>query len=245
MRLSLKLILIITFVLFIISCSDDEQLYSPPKEYLEIKGLQSEQTEIEYGETTTIRCDIEYSGEESFLSYKWEVTSGNIAGNGRSAIYIAPDESGTQTITLTVTDGEVIAQEKVNITIKPPDHQLIIGDNTHWQAASLNDVLRYDVKIDEIFKEKVELRYDIVQDKDDAGAWLSIAINGDFILEDKTVGEPFTPERIIERLDVSEVIKAPGHYTIEFSLRLTKLVKQGWLLNEANLLGTEGASARK
>ena len=244
MRIDLRFILIIAFALFI-SCGDDEQLYSPPKEYLEIKGLQSEQSEIEYGETTTITSDIEYSGDESFLSYQWEATAGSISGDGKNAIFIAPDEPGTQTITLTVTDGEVIAQEKVNITTKPPDHQLTIGENTYWQAASLKDILRYDVEIDQIFREKVELRYDITQDKDEAGAWFSIAINGDAVLEDETIGAPFTPERITERIDVSDVIKAPGRYTIEFSLRLTNLVKQGWSLNETNLLGVEGTSERK
>jgi len=245
MRTVLKFILVITFALFIISCGDDEQLFGPPKEYLEIKGLKSNQTELEYGETTTITAVIEYSGDELFLSYQWSSTFGSIAGSGKSAVYIALDEPGTQTITLTVTDGEVIAQEKVNITVKPPEHQLIIGENTHWQAVSLNNVLRYDVEVDEIFREKVELRYDIIQDTDESGAWLSIAIDGKPVLEDKTIGVPFTQKRIIERIDVSDVISAPGQYTIEFSLRLTNLVKQGWLLNAANIIGVEGTSERK
>ncbi len=244
MRINLKFILLITFVLFI-SCGDDEQLYSPPKEYLEIKELKSNQTEIEYGETTTITAVIEYSGDESLLSYQWSATAGNIAGKSSSATYIAPDEPGTQTITITVTDEVVIAQETVNIVIKSPAHQLIIGENTHWQAVSLNDVLRYDVKVDQIFRDRVELKYDITQDKDEAGAWLNITINGNFVLEDEKIGLPATPERTIERVDVSNVIKTPGLYTVEFSLSLLKRVGQGWLLNTANIIGVEGTSERK
>jgi len=244
MRIDLKFILLITFALFI-SCGDDGQLYSPPKEYLEIEELKSNQTEIEYGETTTITAVVEYSGDESFLSYQWSVTAGNISGHGDSATYIAPDEPGTQTITITVTDEVVITQATVNIVIKPPAHQLIIGENTYWQATSLNDVLQYDVKVDRILRDKVELRYDITQNKEEAGAWLSITINGDFVLRDKKIGLPATPKQTIERIDVSNVIKTPGLYTVEFSLSLPNLVKQAWLLNAANIIGVEGTSERK
>jgi hypothetical protein len=230
-------------LLIIIGCGED-QLYAPVRGTLKITELTSSATELDSGDTATIECQVEYSGQESFLSYTWSVTSGNIAGNGKQVVYTAPEEPGVQTITITVTDGTVIDQQSITISVKAISSMITVGSNTHWPAKALDDVLRYEVTIDKVSNNKVELKYDITQDQDKVDTFLSITINGTTVLNKKAIGGfiPSTAERTIDKIDVSNVIRAPGKYTIEFSLELTNLVKNGWLLNEAKLLRVEGTS---
>ena len=230
-------------LLIIMGCGEDN-LYAPGRGTLKITELQSSLTELDSGDTTTIECQVEYSGQESFLSYTWSATSGNIAGNGKQVVYTAPEESGVQTITLTVTDGVIIDQQSITISVQAISSMITIGSNTHWPEKALDDVLRYEVTIDKVSNNKVELKYDITQDQDKVDAFLSIIVNGTTVLNKKAIGGfiPSTAERTVDKIDVSNVIQAPGKYTIEFSLELTNLVKNGWLLNEAKLLRVEGTS---
>ena len=110
----------------------------------------------------------------------------------------------------------------------------------------MNDILRYEVTVDGVFSNRVELKYDITQDQDKVDAFFSITINGTVALDKKAIGGfiPSTAERTVEKIDVSNVIQEPGKYTIEFSLELTNLVKNGWRLNEVKLLRVEGTSRR-
>ena len=231
-------------LLIIAGCGEDEILYSPVKETLQITALDSNQTELFPGETMTINSTIEYSGKESLLSYIWQVTGGSIANNGKSAVYIAPDESGEYTITLTVTDDIVDAQKSINVFVKAAPHTLIIDSNTHWPATTLKDVLQYDIQVDSVFDDWVELKYDIIQDQAQADAFLSISINDVVVVDEKPIGGfiPSTDKRTIEKSDVSNLIRAPGQYTVTFTLKLASRVERGWLLNEAKLFGVEGAS---
>jgi hypothetical protein len=208
--------------------------------------LKSSAIELESGDTATIEAQVEYSGQESFLSYTWSATGGGIVGSGKRVVYIAPEEPGVQTITLTVTDGVVINQKSVTISVKAISGTLTIGSNTHWPAKALNDVLRYEVTVDRVSRNRVELKYDITQDQDKVDIFLSITINGTTVLNRKAIGGfiPSTAKRTVDKIDASNVIQAPGKYIIEFSLELINLVKNGWLLNEAKLIGVEGRAER-
>jgi len=239
-------IFIAILYLFIITGCGEEQLYAPARGTLEIIELKSSVTELESGDTATIEVQVEYSGQGTFLSYTWNPTGGSIAGNGKKVVYTAPEEPGVQTITFTVTDGEVIDQQSITISVKAISNILTIGSNTHWPAEALNDILRYEVTVDGVFSNRVELKYDITQDQDKVDAFFSITINGTVALDKKAIGGfiPSTAERTVEKIDVSNVIQEPGKYTIEFSLELTNLVKNGWRLNEVKLLRVEGTSRR-
>ncbi|HIE28671.1 TPA: hypothetical protein EYP66_15435 [Candidatus Poribacteria bacterium] len=232
--------------LFIITGCGEDQLYAPARGTLKIAELKSSMIELESGDTAIIECQVEYSGQEAFLSYTWNATGGSIEGNGKQIIYTAPEEPGVQTITLTVTDGEVIDQQSITISVKAISNTIIIGSDTHWPAKELNDVLRYEVTVDAVFSDRVELKYDITQDQDKVDAFLSITVDGTVVLNKKAIGGfiPSTAERTIDKIDVSDVIQTPGRYTIEFSLELTHIVENGWLLNEAKLLRVEGMSRR-
>ncbi|MFQ6041189.1 MAG: hypothetical protein ACE5PV_10065 [Candidatus Poribacteria bacterium] len=236
---------ILALFIIITGCGED-QLYAPARGALKIVELKSSMTELESGDTATIECQVEYSGQEAFLSYTWNATGGSIKGNGKQIIYTAPEEPGVQTITLTVTDGEVIDQRSITISVKAISNAITVASDTHWPAKELNDVLRYEVTVDAVFSDRVELKYDINQDRDKVDAFLSITVDGTVVLNKKAIGGfiPSTAERTIDKIDVSDVIQAPGRYTIEFSLELTHLVENGWLLNEAKLLRVEGTSRR-
>ncbi len=240
---------VIISILIIAGCGEDEILYSPVKETLQITTLDSSQTELFPGETMTINSTIEYSGKESLLSYTWQVTGGSIANNGKSAVYIAPDESGEYTITLMVTDDIVDDQKSITVFVKAAPHTLIIDSNTHWPATTLKNVLQYDIQVDSVFDNWVELKYDIIQDQAQADAFLSISINDVVVndVDEKPIGGfiPSTDKRTIEKSDVSNLIRAPGQYTVTFTLKLASRVERGWLLNEAKLFGVEGISKRR
>ena len=232
------------FSLFIITGCGEEPLYAPARGTLEILELKSNVTELESGDTVTIEAQVKYSGREAFLDYTWNATGGSISGNSKQIVYTAPEEPGVQTITLTVTDGDVIDQQSITISVKAISNMLTIDSSTHWPAEALNDVLRYEVTVDGVFSNRVELKYDITQDQDKVDAFFSIIIDGTTVLSEKAIGGfiPSTAERTVDKIDVSHFIQAPGKYTIEFSLELTNLVENGWLLNEAKLLRVEGAS---
>jgi len=242
LRQSITLITILSLFI-IIGCGED-QLYAPARGTLEIVELKSNLIELESGDEATIECQVNYSGQAAFLSYTWDATDGNIVGNGKQVVYTAPEEPGAQTITLTVTDGDVIDQQSITISIEAISNMITIASNTYWPAETLDDVLQYEVTVDEIFSDRIELKYDIIQDQDNVDAFLSITVNGVAALNKKAIGGfiPSTAERTIDKIDVSNFVQEPGKYTIEFVLELTNLVDNGWLLNEAKLLRVEGTS---
>lgn len=74
---------------------------SPPV----IVSLESEDTGCRRRDPVAVDC-IAYDHDGDELTYQWEVTGGEIDGEGPFVLWIAPDELGTYTITARVSDGK-------------------------------------------------------------------------------------------------------------------------------------------
>ncbi len=69
-----------------------------------ISSLEAEKDCLCATESCEIRA-VAYDPDGDELSYQWRATGGNISGQGATAIWTAPDNSDTYTITVEVTDG--------------------------------------------------------------------------------------------------------------------------------------------
>ena len=80
--------------------TDEPPVNQPPV----VDRLFSEYRKVKRATATTIECSAsDPDGDE--LSYAWSATSGSIDGEGPVISWLAPKESGTYTITVTVADG--------------------------------------------------------------------------------------------------------------------------------------------
>ncbi len=63
------------------------------------------------------------------------------------------------------------------------------------------------------------------------------------ILQDMAIGneQPSTGIRTIRDIDVTDIINKPGQYKITFYIRPGDRASNGWLMNEAKLIGVEGS----
>ena len=69
-----------------------------------VDRLFSDYRSVKRATATTIECSAsDPDGDE--LSYAWSATGGSIDGEGAVISWLAPEESGTYTITVTVADG--------------------------------------------------------------------------------------------------------------------------------------------
>lgn len=228
-------------VLLITGCGEDIGQVGPQDKLkiVKIEGLE----ELDPGSTTTLKAAVEYSGDERFLRYKWSASNGQISSQGQTAVYIAPPNPGTDTVTLTVTDGILTEKKSTSIVIRPTvSHELLIGAKIHWPAVAENDVLKFNVKVEQIFSPKIKLRYEIQKDKDRFNAFLSLEVNKKIVLADKGVGDDLPGGRSLGEVDVSNIVKAPGGYLFAFYIKPGNRIKDGWILNSAKLIGVEGTS---
>jgi len=102
------LIILLLAVLVISGCppssqppTDEPPANQPPV----IDSLTSKYRQVKGARAAPVECaarDLE-GGE---LSYIWSVTGGSITGEGAAVSWVAPDDFGTYTIIVTVTDGE-------------------------------------------------------------------------------------------------------------------------------------------
>jgi len=70
-----------------------------------ITGLTAYPVTLEPGDTSILNCiAVDPNGDS--LTYKWQATGGNISGNGRKAIWIAPNKDGCFDISVTVENGK-------------------------------------------------------------------------------------------------------------------------------------------
>ena len=248
-----SLLLLLTSVFILAGCGEDEILSRPMLHLLEIKGLSSTNQTLNAGDTATVTVQVNYSGDEGDLTYTWKATGGRIFGEGPSATYLAPDAAGTDTITLEVTDGNV--SDLRAITVEVVAHLLQIDSGAYWEGKNLTPALKYQVDITKIFRPNPILRYEILQEESTAGAFLSIHINDDALIEDVAIGEvqlrnrvpPDTSAQkplITGSIDTSGVIRAPGRYEVTLTLVVSKAVERGWLLRNIQLVGVEGSALR-
>lgn len=234
---------LLSFLLVIISgCGEDLSIFT---ENLKITYINISQSTIGVGETAVLEASVDYSGDQTLLIYEWKASGGNIGGSGKKVNYIAPNHSGIYTIELVVSDGAVSDGEVVEITVTQQALPSITLDvSTHWPAEAQDDKLGYNVNVKSIATGKVTLHYDITQDQDKFDVFLNIQIGQKTVLNAKAIGaeQPSTAKRTVGDIDVSNVITVPGRYVVTFYVAPGNRVKNGWLLNEAKLIGVEGTS---
>ena len=69
-----------------------------------IISLTADNTTMSPGGTVSLTCTAE-DDDGDILTYSWECTDGSFTPNGSTAIWTAPDSSGTYSISCAVTDG--------------------------------------------------------------------------------------------------------------------------------------------
>ena len=213
---------------------------------LKVSELKVSQSPLGTGETATIEAVVEYSGDKEVLIYTWTAEAGIIQGSGSRITYKAPNDPGTYSISVKVTDGATSSEKTIEIMVvqQTPEVSLILDRDAHWEAVAIEDKLAYDVRVTRVVGKRILLHYDITQDKDKFDAFFSVQIDQKTVLEEKAIGgeQPSTAVRTIGDIDVSSVINKPGRYMVNLYIRPGDRVKDGWLLNEAKLIGIEGTS---
>lgn len=81
--------------------TDEPPVNQPPI----IDSLTSEWRQVKQSMSVPIEC-VARDPDEDELSYAWSVDGGEITGDGVVGSWVTPDDYGTYTITVTVTDGE-------------------------------------------------------------------------------------------------------------------------------------------
>ena len=233
-------ILFLLIAMCLISACDTDSLLNFEAETLEI-DLKAGTHTLNIGDTTTITATVDYSGDTSALDFIWSVSNGRIVGSGNSIVYVAPESAGTNTISLQVTDGNVSDRQDIRIEVSI-GHAIIATPNRYWQGNTFTQTLSFRLQVDEIFRENIKLRYEILQDTARAGAFLRITINDISVVRNRTIGtvQPDEPQMIGDEIDVSSVITAPGNYELSLTLEIVNVMEDAWLLRKIMLIGVEG-----
>ena len=235
--------LVLLSMMFIIGCGGDVSILT---ETLNISDLKTTQQTVGVGDTTTVEATVIYSGDMTVLMYTWSATSGKIRGTGNRVTYEAPTTPGVYSISVKVTDGAVSSGRTIELRVAQFSStvSLILDRDAHFPSENVKDKLVYDVNITKLSGEKLMLHFEITQDSDKFDAFLSIEIDGNIVLPEMAIGneQPSTGKVTVRDIDVSNAIKAPGRYMITFYMRPGNRAQNGWLLNEAKLIGAEGSS---
>lgn len=85
--------------------------------------------EINSGATAQLRCAA-LDPDEDELSYTWSADGGTISGSGATVSWTAPDELGTYTVTVEISDGDDIAISQLDIPVVEPNNPPIIESLT-------------------------------------------------------------------------------------------------------------------
>ena len=105
-----KIIISIFFCIILINCGNN-----PPF----INSLTAEPQTIPVGGTVILTCDA-YDDEDTTLEYIWDCTIGTIIGEGNTATWTAPNETGVFSISCEImdsNDGHII--ETIDISVTP------------------------------------------------------------------------------------------------------------------------------
>jgi hypothetical protein len=234
-----QILCLLCAIAFVSSC-DTENLLSIDKEMLDI-DLQSESQTLNIGDTTTINATVNYSGDSAVLVYEWNASGGRIVGNGDSVVYVAPESAGTYTISLEVSDGTVTERNDIRIEVNI-GHAIVAMPNRYWQGNTFTQTLTYRLNVEELFRDNITLRYEILQDTARAGAFLTITINDTPVIRNRAIGivQPAEPFLIADDVDVSRIITAPDTYELSLTLEVVNVMEDAWLLRKLTLIGVEG-----
>ena len=85
--------------------------------------------EINPGGSTYIECDATDSDDDE-LSYIWSADGGTLTGGGATIKWTAPDEVGSYTVTVEVSDGDDIVIDQLAITVLAPNNPPTIDSLT-------------------------------------------------------------------------------------------------------------------
>ena len=236
-------ILCLSCAIAFVSACDTENLLNIDGEMLDI-DLQSETQTLNIGDTTTINATVNYSGNPAVLVYEWNASGGRIVGNGETVVYVAPESAGTYTITLEVSDGTVTERNDIRIEVNI-GHAIVAMPNRYWQGNAFTQTLTYRLNVEEIFRDNITLRYEILQDTARAGAFLTITLNGTPVIRNNAIGavQPAEMLLIADNVDVSRIITAPGNYELALTLEVVNVMEDAWLLRKLTLIGVEGTIA--
>ncbi len=238
--LSYLQILCLMCAIGLISACDTSNLLSIDEEMLDI-DLESESQTLNIGDTTTIKATVNYSGDSAALVYEWQASAGRIVGSGENVVYVAPESAGTYTITLEVSGGIVTARADIRIEVHI-GHAIVAMPNRYWQGNTFTQTLTYQLNVEELFRDNITLRYEILQDTARAGAFLTIALNGTPVIRNRAIGavQPAEPLLIADDVDVSRILTAPGNYELSLTLEVVNVMEDAWLLRKLTLIGVEG-----
>jgi hypothetical protein len=97
-----------------------------------INGIAAERSRANRGESIVVEC-LALDADQQDLTYTWSASGGTFAGDGPTTAWLAPDEPGTYTIMVVVTDGsggEASAELNIEVT---PNHPPVIEKLTAAQ----------------------------------------------------------------------------------------------------------------
>lgn len=230
---------IVLCIILILGC-DTENFLNPDTEILEV-DLKSDSQTLNIGDTTTITAIIDYSGDTFVLVYKWTTTGGRIIGNGTSVIYVAPESTGRYTISLEVSDATVKDTYDIQIDVNI-GHAITASPNRYWVGNTFTQKLAFRLNVEEIFRENITLRYEILQDTTSAGAFLSIDINNTPVIQNRAIGtvQPAQELLIADDVDVSTIVSSTGSYEVTLTLEIVNMMEDSWLLRQLTFIGVEG-----
>lgn len=239
-RLSFLILFPIFYLIGIITACDTENLLNSDLEMLEVE-VETDSRELIIGDTTTLNATVDYTGDPSVLIYKWTADEGRILGNGSSIVYVAPQLAGRYTINLEVTDGITKKTFSLHIDVEIGNAIILLPDR-YWKGNTFTQELTFRLRVNEIHRENVTLRYEILQESARIGAFLSIAINNTDILQDNLIGtiQPDEPLIVADDVDVSHLITDIGIYEVKLTLDVIDVMENAWLLKKLMFIGLEG-----
>ncbi|MCG2760524.1 MAG: formylglycine-generating enzyme family protein [Candidatus Delongbacteria bacterium] len=153
----IQLVVFLAVVLFF-SCSNDPS--SSPNEKPVINSLSTDH-DIFYPLSKTKFTCIANDLEEDSLSYEWKVTRGVLTVSENSAVWEAPNSTGTDTLTVIVCDVENSVSKEVVINVVDPENNLVFVPSGSFNRGQI-DVATPVHKVN-IIREFLINKYEVTQ----------------------------------------------------------------------------------
>lgn len=110
--------------LFLTSCNNDPELEAP-----QISSIDVSKEQVAVGQLITLSSTVtDADTDTADLTYDWKSTDG-LSSKKRIAEWV-PSETGEQTITLTVNDGDATATQETTVDVVEPDFRLGLWGDT-------------------------------------------------------------------------------------------------------------------
>jgi chitinase len=81
--------------------------------------------EITTGEIYPVEC-VAVDADEDELSYSWTADAGSLSGEGDTVQWAAPDEPGSYTISVEVSDGSDVATDQIIVWVEMPNNSPLV-----------------------------------------------------------------------------------------------------------------------